>query len=84
MGSWARGRWWLGSSVRGGSWIAWTIFRVVEPAQVDRRDREVSVAQLALDDEQRHASARHLDRVSVSQLMRRKASSHTGSGGCYV
>ena len=36
------------------------------------------VAELALDDDQRHALARHLDRVRVAQLVRREASPHAG------
>jgi hypothetical protein len=32
--------------------------------------------QLALDDVQRHALPRHLDRVRVTQLMRREAPPH--------
>jgi hypothetical protein len=61
----------------GRSWTAWTISVLSIPAQVNRGDREVGVAQLALDDEQRHPLARHLDRVRVSQLVRREASSNT-------
>jgi hypothetical protein len=34
------------------------------------------VAELALDHDQRHALARHLDRVRVPQLVRREAPSH--------
>ncbi len=40
--------------------------------------------ELPLDDEQRHSFARHLDRVGVSELMRREASSYPGSGGGLV
>src|SRR4051794_1671065 len=42
---------------------------VVDALEVDRGDPEVRVAELALDDVQRHTLARHLDRVSVTQLM---------------
>jgi hypothetical protein len=43
---------------------------VIDSAQVHRRDRKVGVlAELALDDEQRHSLARHLDGMSVPQLM---------------
>jgi hypothetical protein len=42
---------------------------VVNPAQVHRGDREVGVAQLALDHEQRDPLARHLHRVSMAQLV---------------
>ena len=54
---------------------------VVDPAEVHRGDREVGMPELPLDDEQRHSVARHLDRVCVSELMRRKAASYSGSGG---
>jgi hypothetical protein len=51
---------------------------VVDPAQVHRGDPEVSVPELPLDDDQRHALARHLDRVSVPELMRREPATHPG------
>jgi hypothetical protein len=57
---------------------------VVDPAEVHRGDREVGMPELPLDDEQRHSFARHLDRVSVSELMRREAASYSGSGGGVV
>jgi hypothetical protein len=57
---------------------------VIDPTQIDRRDREVSVPELALNDEQRHAFARHLHRVGVSELMRREPASHTRPGGSVV
>ena len=44
----------------------------VDPLQVDRGDAEVGVPELALDDDQWHALMRHLDRVRVTQLMRRE------------
>jgi hypothetical protein len=37
-----------------------------------------AVPELALDHDQEHAFASHLDRVSVSKLMRRKASTYAG------
>jgi hypothetical protein len=43
-----------------------------------RGDAEVAVAELALDDDQRHALARHLDGVGVPELVRREASPHAG------
>ena len=49
--------------------------------QVDRGDAEVGVAELALDDDQRHALAGHLDGGRVAQLVRRKASPHAGFTG---
>jgi hypothetical protein len=38
------------------------------------------VAELALDDDQRHAFARHLDGVGVAELVRREAPAHAGRG----
>jgi hypothetical protein len=48
--------------------------RVVDPAQIHRRDPEVRMPELALYDEQRDSLAGHLDGVSVSQLVRRNPS----------
>lgn len=42
----------------------------VDPPQIDRRDAEIGVPELALDDNQRHALVRHLHRVRVTELMR--------------
>jgi hypothetical protein len=39
------------------------------------------VAELALDDDQRHALAGHLDGVGVAELVRREASPHAGLAG---
>ena len=39
------------------------------------------MAELALDDVQRHALAGQLERVGVAQLMRRKAAPDAGAGG---
>jgi hypothetical protein len=39
---------------------------VVDALQVDRREAEVAVAELALDDDQRHAFARELDGLRLS------------------
>ena len=50
------------------------------PLEVDGGDAEVAVAKLALDDDQRHAFARHLDGVGVAKLVRREASAHAGRG----
>ena len=54
---------------------------VVDALEVDRGDAEVGVAELALDDDQRHALAGHLDGVRVAQLVRREASPHAGLAG---
>ena len=37
--------------------------------------------ELALDHDKRHAFTRHLDRVSVPELVRREAAPHSVSGG---
>jgi hypothetical protein len=52
--------------------------------QMDRRHAEVAVADLALDDVERHALAAELDRVRVTQLVRRGAPAHTGPRGAAV
>jgi hypothetical protein len=50
---------------------------------VEARPGEVSVAELVLNDEHGHTLPRHLDGVSVAQLVWREAAPHTGSGrGC--
>src|SRR5215207_897208 len=54
---------------------------VVDALQVDRGDPEVGVAELALDDDQRHAFAGHLDGMRVAELVRRKAPTHPGLAG---
>jgi hypothetical protein len=53
----------------------------VDALQANRGRGEVGVAELALDDVERHAFAGELDGVGVAQLMRRKAPPHTGVGG---
>jgi hypothetical protein len=50
----------------------------VDALQVDRRDAEVGVPELALYDEQRNALASHFDGVRVAQLVRREASPDAG------
>jgi hypothetical protein len=54
--------------------------RAVDPLQIHRRDPEVRVPELALDDIERHTLPCHLDRVRVAQLMRRKAPPNTRLG----
>src|SRR5919106_3113289 len=54
---------------------------VVDALQVDAGDAEVGMPELALDDDQRHALAGHLDGVRVAQLVRREASSYAGLAG---
>jgi hypothetical protein len=41
----------------------------VDPLQVDRRDAEVRMPKLSLDDDERHALVRHLDGMRVTELM---------------
>src|SRR5215207_1593834 len=63
---------------------AWTVSNdlgVVDALEVDRGDAEVGVTELALDDDDRHALARHLDGVRVAQLVWREASPHAGLVG---
>ena len=52
-------------------------FGVVDALEVDRGDAEVAVAELALNDDERHAFASHLDGVGVAQLMRGEPSADT-------
>jgi hypothetical protein len=53
----------------------------VDALQVDAGDAEVGVPELALDDDERDAFVRHLDRVSMPELVRRKPALDTGLGG---
>ena len=48
----------------------------VDALQVDAGDSRVAVPELALDDDQWHAVAGHLDGVGVPELMRREAAPH--------
>jgi hypothetical protein len=54
---------------------------VVDPLQVDRRDAEVAVAELALDDDQRDAFAREVDGMGVPELVGREAPPEPGVNG---
>ena len=54
---------------------------VVDSLQVGRGDAEVRVAELALDHVERHALARQLDRVGVTQLVGREAPADAGLVG---
>jgi hypothetical protein len=51
---------------------------VVDSPEVGRGDPEIRVPELTLDDEQRHALARHLDGVRVPELMGREAAAQPG------
>jgi hypothetical protein len=46
---------------------------VVDALEVDRGDAEVAVAELALDNNERHALVRRLDGVRVAELVGREA-----------
>ena len=54
---------------------------LVDALQADRRDAEVRVGELALNDVEGHTVAGHLDGVCVPQLVRREAAAHAGIGG---
>ena len=67
-----------------GARLAWTVAMISSvsmPLQVDRGRAEVGVAELALDDVERHALAGELDRVGVAQLVRREPAPHARLGG---
>ena len=51
---------------------------VVDAAQVHGRDPEVGMPELPLDDHQRDALTRHLDRVCMPELMWRQPATHPG------
>jgi hypothetical protein len=53
---------------------------VVDALEVDRGDAEVAVAELTLDDDERHALVRHLNGVGVAELVRCEASAN--ARGC--
>jgi hypothetical protein len=51
---------------------------VADALEIDGRDPEVAVAELALDDHERYAFVGEFDRVRMSQLVRGKAAAHAG------
>src|SRR5437016_3971174 len=51
----------------------------VDALQVDRRDAEVGMAELTLDDVERYALPRHLDGVRMAKLVRSEAATNTGA-----
>jgi hypothetical protein len=53
----------------------------VDPLRVDAGRAEVRVAQLPLDDVQRHALTRELEGVGVVQLVRGEPAPDAGAGG---
>src|SRR4051794_25874950 len=60
------------------AWTGFDDFNVVDALEIDRGDAEIAVAELALNDDQRHAFMGHLDRVGVTQSMGREPSAHAG------
>jgi hypothetical protein len=54
---------------------------VVNALQVDRRDAEICVSELSLNDVERNAFASHLDGVCVAKLVWAKAATDAGVGG---
>jgi hypothetical protein len=52
-------------------------FAAVDALEVDARDAEVGVSELALNDDERGAFVRHLDSVSVPELVGREATSRS-------
>jgi hypothetical protein len=54
----------------------------VDSLQVDRRDTEMGMPELALDDHQRYAFVRHLDSVGVPELVRREATPDASERRC--
>jgi hypothetical protein len=65
---------WRGALVDGVDDLA-----AVDPFEVNARDAEVRVPEVALDDDQGNALARHLDGVGVAQLVLSEATPDAGS-----
>jgi hypothetical protein len=42
---------------------------IVDALQIDGRDPEIAMAELALDDDRRHAFAGHLDGIGVAEVV---------------
>jgi hypothetical protein len=55
---------------------------VVDALEIDRGDAEVAVAELALNDDERHSLVRHLDGVAVAELVGREAPANARGRGC--
>jgi hypothetical protein len=66
-----------------GALRAWTVAMIsaFDSLQIDRRDPEVCVTQLPLDDVGRGALVGELDGVSMAQLVGGEAAPHAGLGG---
>lgn len=56
----------------------------IDALQVDAGDPKVGMPQLTLDDNERNAFMRHLDRVSMPQLVGREPPSHPRRDGGMV
>jgi hypothetical protein len=56
----------------------------VDGLEVDAGDAKVGVPELSLDDDERDALVRHLDRVRVQQLVRRESPSDARCGSGVV
>ena len=52
----------------------------IDALQIDAGDAQVGMAELALDDDERDAFVRHLDRVRMAELVRRESSPDAGFG----
>ena len=77
---------WPQACARRDDWRSAVVDRVdglacIYALEVDRRDPEVCMPELALDDRQRDPFVRHFDRVGVSELVRREPPPHAGQGG---
>ena len=55
--------------------------RVVDPLEINRCDPEMGMSELPLDDDQRDAFVRHLNRVGVSELVWCEPTPDPGCGG---
>jgi len=53
----------------------------VDSLEVDARNAEVGVPELALDHDERDTFARHLNRVSVPHLVRGESPTHSRASG---
>src|ERR1700729_857674 len=52
----------------------------VDSLEINRRDAEVRMPELPLDNRQRDPFVRHLDRVRMTQLVRREPTPHSSLG----
>jgi hypothetical protein len=61
-----------------GACLEWTVSMIsaFDSLQEDRHDAEVAMAEMAVDDDRRHAFIGHLDGVGVAQLSGAKGPAH--------